>query len=172
MKRQELILTALIVLSLMLFLVTGFFSPKGEIAVSPPYWNQSLSAQSSNNQTNLSAPMFISNCTSPNVNFSYYGAISSVSAKTGSSSVSEIYVTDTGNVTENISIAATLVGNVPFTVEVPSATADTVNKTVYFQYIIPNIQTTGLYTIQMKILATSGKCERYVSFPISVNITS
>ena len=171
MKTPILILIVLTAASIALIFAVGVLSPKGSTAVSPYYWNQTSSISTSSS-TNYSAIKYISNCTSPNLNFSYYGAISNVSAKTGSSSISEIYVTNKGNVTENISISATPIGNVPFKVEVPGSVLDNVSSTVYFQYILPNLQTIGKYTIQMGIRAVHGDCEKSVSFPVSVNITS
>ncbi len=166
-----LILIGLAVSSIVLILAVGLLSPKGSQAISPYYWNQSSSVSASHN-SNYSSINYVSNCTSPNINFSYYGAISNVSAKTGSSSISELYVTNKGNVTENVSISATPIGTVPFKVEVPGSVMDNVSSTVYFQYVLPNLQTTGQYQIQMRIVAIHGDCEKSVSFPVSINITS
>ncbi len=143
------LLLALLVLLLIVFIIAGKVSPRYSVPVT-----QTIA------------------CSSVNLNFSY-NTHTNITAPEGTNTFFNIFVNNTGNVTESISLKTTSALTAPFSLEsAPSAELNTTTKDFYTEFGVYSPTKLGNYSIIANLSSSYLNCVKYVLIPIKLSVVN
>jgi hypothetical protein len=150
-KLQSYIIVALIIVFVVLFIISGEYSPKSPGFVSSVSGLQSTSC----NDVNLS---FV------------YAAQSSVKAPMGTDTLSRILINSTGNVTENISLSGSYVSQL--SPQFGKSFLAQKGQQYFIEYGVYDPSLEGNYTLNLILTSSYGNCELSKPFSVVVEVTN
>ncbi|EEZ92758.1 MAG: hypothetical protein BJBARM4_0590 [Candidatus Parvarchaeum acidiphilum ARMAN-4] len=111
------------------------------------------------------------NCGSANLNF-VYSTNTNVKAPEGTNTFFNIYVNNTGNVTEDIGLTVTPSANAPFFVKVANSTELNISKEVFTSFGVYSPSKLGNYSVVANLSASYLNCVNYKIIPINVIVVN
>ncbi|MGC8533490.1 MAG: hypothetical protein ACP5MV_02570 [Candidatus Parvarchaeum sp.] len=111
------------------------------------------------------------NCNSVNLGFNY-SASTKVKAPENTNTFFTIGVNNTGNVTEDLSLAVKPVGSVPFLVQVANSTELNTSTKGYTSFGIYSPSKTGNYSVVANLSVSYLNCVNYKVIPINVTVVN
>ena len=111
------------------------------------------------------------NCNSVGLSF-VYSTNTNVKAPEGTNTFFSIDVNNTGNVTENIALAATPSANAPFSVRVANSTELNVSKEGFTSFGVYSPSKLGNYSVVANLSASYLNCVNYKVIPINITVVN
>lgn len=110
------------------------------------------------------------NCAGADLNFNYSAQQTPIKAPVGTNTFSVVYVTNNGNVTENISIAVSSNLGLQFIVAKPFLAQ--IGQKSYTEYEVSSPSEPGNYSAEITLTAAYGSCKNSKSFAALVWVTN
>ncbi len=163
---QLLVIIALAGLSLVLIVLAGVSSPPGNLDFIGSSYNGGSSA--------ITTPPVQGKC-NYNLAFNYTTQTTPIKAPIGQVTFDTIFVTNEGNVTENVSLAVSPQSGAPFTVKVANTTAVPTtpsHKTIYTTFGVYTPTRIGNYTATVTILSAYAGCTNSTSYTAHIDVVN